>query len=166
MSTTKWYVLYTRSRFEKKVYNSLCEMGIDAYLPLYKTLRHWKDRKKWVEEPLFRSYCFVNVNTKQYQDVLSVPGVVRYVWFNGKPAIITEEEIRLIKIACNSSYKIEPVLTIDFKLGQKVIIIKGIFKNYVGEIIEFKGKNRILFKITNSPTSFVVQIPKNFLMEY
>jgi transcription antitermination factor NusG len=166
MSESKWHVIYTRYRFEKKVYNLLCEKGIEAYLPLYKTLRQWKDRKKWVLEPLFRSYCFVKVNQKNYSEVFKVPGVVKYVWFDGKPSIISEEEIKLISLACNSSYKIRPIQLDDLQVGQKVMITKGIFKNYIGEIVEFKGKYKVLFKITNLPTSMLIQIPKNYLKEY
>ena len=57
-----WYALYTFPRFEKKVYKRLVERGIEAYLPLQKKLRKWKDRKKWIEEPLIRSYIFVKIS--------------------------------------------------------------------------------------------------------
>jgi len=77
-----WHTLYVRSRFEKKVFTALTEKGIEAYLPLQKTLRQWKDRKKCVQEPLFRSYCFVRVTRQTYYECLTVPGVVKYVWFD------------------------------------------------------------------------------------
>ncbi len=161
-----WYVLYTRSRFEKKIYEELVKLGLEAYLPLYKTIRQWKDRKKLVLEPLFRSYCFVRIkNDKEYLAAIKVIGVVRYVRFNGKLAIVPDEEIELIKRACNSNYKIETVETINFEIGQRVRVIRGIFSGYEGEIVQLKGKNKVLFRISNVPVSMAIQIPKNYLQE-
>jgi len=157
-----WHTLYVRSRFEKKVFTALTENGLEAYLPLQKTLRQWKDRKKWVVEPLFRSYCFVRVNHKTYSKCLTIPGVVKYVWFDGKPAIISPEEIELIKAITNSSYSYSSYPT-PIEIGQKVKVIKGIFAGYQGEVIELKGKHKVLFRITELPVSLVVQIPKYYL---
>lgn len=162
----QWHVLYTRSRFEKKVYQELINLGIEAYLPLYKTIRQWKDRKKLVSEPLFRSYCFVHIDKEQFYVPLKIKGVVKYVWFDGKPAVIPDEEIKLIKIACNSSYKIDTIDRVDTKtllIGQKVKVIRGIFSGYEGEIVSINGKNRVMFRISNIPLSMIIQIPINFL---
>ena len=57
-----WFAVYTKSRNEKKVYERLIDEGYEAYLPLQKRLKQWSDRKKWVEEPLLRSYVFVKIN--------------------------------------------------------------------------------------------------------
>ncbi|HDO06779.1 MAG TPA: hypothetical protein ENG85_03760, partial [Bacteroidetes bacterium] len=69
-----WYALYVRSRTEKKVAVELEGADIDFYLPLEKRLRQWSDRKKWVEEPLFRSYIFVHITQKEYYKVLQTRG--------------------------------------------------------------------------------------------
>lgn len=158
----EWHTLYVRSRFEKKVFTALTEKGIEAYLPLQKTLRQWKDRKKWVQEPLFRSYCFVRVTPKTYHECLFISGVVKYVWFDGKPAIISPEEMDMIKAITSSSYSFNSYPT-PIEIGQKVKVTKGIFSGYEGEVIELKGKHKVLFRITELPVSLVVQIPKNYL---
>ncbi|MCX7863278.1 MAG: UpxY family transcription antiterminator [Bacteroidales bacterium] len=163
MSEKKWHVLYTRSRFEKKVYTLLIEKGIETYLPLQKTIRQWKDRKKMVEEPLFRSYCFVKVNAKDYQLPLTIEGVVKYVWFDGKPATIHEHEIEFLKKACNSKYKIDVVESQNFVVGQKVRVDRGMFTGYEGEIVKLNGKYNVLFKISHLPGSLLIHIPKHYL---
>ena len=86
-----WYVLYTKSRFEKSVSEKLGLLGIEVYCPILKRKKLWSDRWKLVEEPLFRSYCFVQLEDKDKDNVFNVPGVVRYVYHCGRPAIIREK---------------------------------------------------------------------------
>ena len=71
----KWFVIYTRSRFEKKIYQELLKINIESYLPLQKKLKQWSDRKKWVEEPLFRSYIFVKIDNLFYR--ISIYNITR-----------------------------------------------------------------------------------------
>ncbi|MGQ9846374.1 MAG: UpxY family transcription antiterminator [Bacteroidales bacterium] len=157
-----WLALYVRSRFEKKVSDSLTKEGIENYLPLQKTLRQWKDRKKWVYVPLFNSYVFVKPNPNTYYNCLKINGVVKFVWFDGKPAIIKDEEIALIKSICNSSYSYHSI-EFPIQIGQKVKIVRGTFRGYEGEVIQLNGKHKVLFRISNLPISMVVEIPKNYL---
>lgn len=157
-----WHALYVRSRFEKKVFASLTEEGLEVFLPLQKTLRQWKDRKKWVYEPLFRSYCFVKVTPKTYPISLTIPGVVKYIWFNGKPAIISEFEIEMIKSVCESNYKATVIETPVLK-GQTIKVNKGIFTGYEGEVLYLNGKHKVVFRVSNLPVSLVVQIPKHYV---
>ncbi len=162
MNESRWHVLYTRSQFEKKVHSMLQEQQIESFLPTYKTLRQWKDRKKWIEVPLYRSYCFVKVTPKTYPLPLTIKGVVRYVWFDGKPAIIDEQEIDLLKKISNNSTSVEIVETAIEK-GQKIRVIAGPFANHEGEVIEIKGKHRVVFRIHQLPYSPAIEIPKNYL---
>jgi transcription antitermination factor NusG len=78
-SARHWYVIYTRPRWEKKVYGLLLEKGVESYCPLNKVQKKWSDRLKWVEEPLFKSYVFVKVNGEEMPKVRLVDGVVNYV---------------------------------------------------------------------------------------
>lgn len=93
----KWYVLYTKSRNEKVVAQRLRILGIEVYCPLIKTKRQWSDRLKWVEEPLFRSLCFVRVTEQDRERVFQIPGVVRYLYWLRKPAIVRDNEIEQLK---------------------------------------------------------------------
>jgi hypothetical protein len=83
-----WYALYAKPRAEKKLRDRLEEKGVITYLPLQKQLRQWSDRKKWVEEPIFRGYIFVKASEKDFQSILSTPGTVNFVRFGGKPATV------------------------------------------------------------------------------
>lgn len=93
----KWYVIYTKSRSEKIVADKLTKAGVEVFCPFLKRKKLWSDRWKWVEEPLFRSYCFVRLEDWQREQVFTVPGVVRYVFHCGKPASIREKEMNLLK---------------------------------------------------------------------
>jgi len=94
----KWYVLYTKSRNEKIVAQRLRLLGIEVYCPLIKTKRKWSDRLKWVEEPLFRSICFVHIAELDRERVFQIPGVVRYLFWLGKPAVVRDDEIEQLKL--------------------------------------------------------------------
>ena len=97
----KWYVLYTKSRRENAVARKLEEPGIQSFCPSKRTKRKWSDRCKWIEAPLFTSYCFVRLAEENRDHVFNVPGVVQYVFWLGKPAIVRDEEIAQIKMWLN-----------------------------------------------------------------
>ncbi|MEM6684288.1 MAG: transcription termination/antitermination NusG family protein, partial [Bacteroidota bacterium] len=85
-----WYVLYVRSRCEKKVYESLKEISLESYLPQVKTIQQWSDRKKVVHKPLFPSYIFVNINSSlEFHKALSVNGACSYIRFGKEYANVT-----------------------------------------------------------------------------
>ncbi len=92
-----WYVLYTKSRQEKKVTEGLNLLGVNAYCPVVTTMKQWSDRKKKVEEPLIKSYVFVNLEESNRDIVFEVPGVVRYLFWLGKPAVVRAIEIEALK---------------------------------------------------------------------
>src|SRR5580693_7123569 len=93
----KWYVVYTKPRWEKKVYRLFEERRIEAYCPLNRVRKKWSDRVKWVEEPLFKSYVFVNVVEEELTEIRLVNGVVNFVYWLGKPAVVKEKEIEVIR---------------------------------------------------------------------
>ena len=98
-----WYAIYTKSRMEKKVSLRLEELGIEAYCPTTKRKKQWSDRKKWLEEVLFRSYVFVNIDLeKQSGLVRRTFGVVNFVYWLHKPAVIQDDEIHAIKCTIES----------------------------------------------------------------
>ena len=76
-----WHALYVRSRSEKKVLTQLEDLGMEAYLPLVIRVKQWSDRRKKVEEPLFKSYVFVRSSEKEHLTILGLYGVVRFVSF-------------------------------------------------------------------------------------
>ena len=92
-----WYVLYTKPRQERKVADSLNASGIEAYCPLVTVVKQWSDRKKKVQIPLINSYVFVNIDEHQRETVFKVSGIVRYLFWLGKPAVVRAIEIEALK---------------------------------------------------------------------
>lgn len=137
---TKWYALYTKSRWEKKVAEQLTKLNINSYCPLNKAIKQWSDRKKIIEEPLFTSYVFVNITAQQMTEVRKVLGVVNFVYWLGKPAVITQNEINTIQdfLSTHLNVKLEQ-LTVNVK--DKIKIIDGPFSEMEGQVISVKKKS-------------------------
>jgi transcription antitermination factor NusG len=93
----KWLVILTRPRWEKKVHSALVQKGIECYCPLNKVQRKWSDRIKVVEEPLFKSYVFVKIKDNDRTAVRMTDGVVNFVYGEGKPTILKEKQVQLIR---------------------------------------------------------------------
>ncbi len=142
-----WYAIRVKSRSEKKVYADLEEQNIEAYLPLQRKLRQWSDRKKWVETPLISGYVFVFISRKEYELVLRIYNVVSYIYFEGKAAIIREGDINLLKRMLGQTESEVEITLEPLKPGQMVKIISGPLMGVVGELIDFKGKNKVALRI-------------------
>jgi transcription antitermination factor NusG len=153
-----WYPVYTRARAEKKVYAWLTKHGIECYLPLKKVLRQWSDRKKWVNSPLFSSYVFVKIDMIEYTEVLNTPGVARFVWFEGRPVSIPEKQIILIQPLLEGDIDLESVEE-KFLQGDEVTIDYGPMKGITGELIDYRGKKRILIRINEIGKNLVIEVP-------
>ena len=138
----EWFVIYTKPQFEIKVEQTLQNIGIRAYCPVYKQIKQYSDRKKKVLKPLLRSYVLVNINDKDRDKVFSVPGVVRYLFWLGKPAIVREEEIELMKNNLSGIY--ENITVSDLKKGDAYNIKEGPLKGQVGKVVDlFKNKIKL-----------------------
>ena len=136
----KWYALYTRPRAEKQVYQRLVENQIETFLPLQKTYRMWSDRKKLVEKPLLSSYIFVKTKSKYFPDVFKVPGVVKFVTFEGHPASIPQNQIDNLRLLINSDEEIE-ISSEKFARGDNVEVVNGSLIGLTGELIRIGSKN-------------------------
>ena len=158
----KWYAVYTRPRFEKQVYQRLQEQGIEAYLPLIKTMRQWSDRKKMVEIPLFSSYVFVNITRSNYDRVLQTFGVVKYITFEGKAATIPCEQIDNLKIIVNSNEHVETAW-VSRKKGDKVVVTAGSLKGLRGELITDGGRKKVLVRIESIEHNLTVEVHSSLI---
>ena len=135
----KWLAVYTRPRWEKKVDQLLKEKGTESYCPLNKVKRKWSDRLKIVEEPLFKSYVFVKVGDKDRTDVRMTPGVINFVYWDGKPAVIKEKEIATIRKFLDEYQDVE-VMPIDVQVNQRVKINKGPLMDQEGKVLAVRHK--------------------------
>jgi transcription antitermination factor NusG len=142
----KWYALYTKPRWEKKVFKSLEQRGFEGYCPLNKVRRKWSDRMKTIEEPLFKSYVFVKVDIKEMSEVRYVDGVLNYVYWNGKPAVVKEEEIIEIKKFL-SEYDDVTVSSIEIKAADEVMLNTGVMMGATGRVLRVLGNNTVEVRI-------------------
>ena len=142
-----WFAVYTNPRAEKKAFAEIVSKGIQAYLPLQRTLKQWSDRKKWVEEPLFRSYLFVYVSRKEYFEVLSASGVARYVTFEGKAVPVPQRQIDAIRYFLSEETPEPPSPGTEFIPGQPVEIARGPLHGLTGELISIQGRQKVRIQI-------------------
>lgn len=158
----KWYAIYVKSRNEKKVFKTLDDIGIESFLPLITRMKQWSDRKKKVEEPLFRSYIFVNIPLSDYYKVLNVNGVVKFICFERKPVEVPENQIVAIQkyIADTDLHDVD-YENIDFKEGELVRIKSGQLKDLVGRFVKINGKHRVVIDIEAVGQSLPINISRS-----
>lgn len=156
----RWFVLYTKPNFEKIIDKNLKELGLKSYLPLQKELRQWKDRKVWIETPLFRSYIFIKTNLKKKDKAFKVNGILNYVRFNSQLAIIREEEIERIKQLSLYDGKVK----IEFEnpeIGKKVQICEGTLKGLIGFLTGVNDNKKVRVYIDSLNCFAVVSLDIN-----
>jgi transcription antitermination factor NusG len=140
----KWYAVYTNSRCEKKVADLLIKQGIETYCPLNKVQKQWSDRKKIIYEPLFTSYVFVNIFKAEQTPVRQTHGILNFVYWLNKPAVIRNEEIKSIKLFLNE-YNCIKLEKISVNKNDLVRIVSGPFMDMEGKVVNVKNKTvRIL----------------------
>lgn len=156
-----WYAIYVKSRAEKKVAAELEAEDLGFYLPLERRLKQWSDRKKWVEEPLFRSYIFVHIEAKDYYRAL-VRGTVKYVSFEGKAVPVPPQQIEAIKVYLNEK---EPLHEADedWETGKEVEVIAGKLIGLRGMLLEARGKTHVKVEIEVVGSAIILQISKSKL---
>jgi transcription antitermination factor NusG len=135
----RWYALYTKPRWEKKVAELLGSKQIENYCPLQKTERAWSDRKKIILEPLFKSYVLVRLAPKAHIPVLQTDGVLSFVTFQGKPAVIRDEEVETVKQFLKD-YEHVQVERIDLNVNDEVTILTGPLMEQKGMVQEINSK--------------------------
>jgi len=135
-----WYVLYTKPRNEKKAALDLEKMGVTVYCPLVTEIHHWSDRKKKVEVPLIKSYIFVQIEEKNREIVFQAPGIVRYIFWLHKPAIVREQDIDTLKEWLSG--EITEAHVERLQQGDRMLIPSGPLQGKEG-VVEQINKNRI-----------------------
>ena len=153
-----WNVLYTKSKTEKKVFERLSNLGIDAYCPCQRTLKKWSDRKKWVNEPVFKSYIFVKSPDSESQklQILNTPGVVRFLYWLGQPAQVRQVEIDEIRSFLGEHQSVESV---SFDVGLKLNVKQGVLEGSEGVVV-YQTKNEVVLRVDKLRMSLVARLPK------
>ena len=130
----KWFVLYTRPKQELKVAKQLTNMGITNYCPTIKLVKNYVDRKKKVKKPLLTSYLMVYVQENERGIVFSCSGIVRYLFFLGRPAVVQASEIDLMKHHLNGVYNDINVAALS--VGESHTIKEGLFSGISGKVVQ------------------------------
>lgn len=155
-----WKVLYTGSRQEKKLAHALKAKGIEVYLPLYKRLSQWSDRKKWVEWPLFSGYLFIRPNELQRDLALQEKAAIAYLRFNGKDAEVTEHEVETIERMIQSGYSIEGFGDPnEFERGDRLMVMDGPLKGQEVEVIRRNKEEIFLVSFEGIAQSIKINLP-------
>ena len=152
----RWYAAYTWARHEKHVACQFQERSIQHYLPLYKTVHRWKNGRVQLELPLFPSYIFVRISLRERIRPLQVPGVVRLVGFNGRPAPLPDSEIQALLDLSSQGLKAEPYPYLT--VGKRVRIHAGPLQGLEGVLVRKKSSFRVVVSVDLIMRSVVVDV--------
>ena len=150
----KWFVVYTRPQQELKVAEELTAMGINNYCPTTTLIKQYSDRKKKIIKPLLHSCLLVQLEDIQRKSVFSCPGIVRYLFFLGKPAVVRESEINLMQDHLSGVYKDVNVATLS--LGESHIITEGPFSGVCGKIVQ-TNKTKVKLELASLGLSITLK---------
>jgi transcription antitermination factor NusG len=151
-----WYAAYTRSHHEKSVAEHLETRAVQHFLPLYETVRNWKDRRKQMELPLFPGYIFVRIPLQERLRVLVVPGVVRLVGFDNRPAALPDDEIEMLRGVMGRGLRSEPHPYL--MVGRRVRIARGALAGMEGVLVRKKGRVRLVLSIDLIRQSAMIEV--------
>ena len=154
-----WYAIYTRPRFERKVFEDLETKQIKALLPVRAVNKVWSDRVKRVIEPLFPSYVFTYSNCKERYRSLESPGVVRMVAFCGQPIRIPDEQIDAIATLMRLGYNPEPCQYL--RAGDRVEVTSGPLTGILGYYLQDRGKTRIVVTVDAIQQAMAVEVERD-----
>jgi transcription antitermination factor NusG len=152
----RWFAVYTSPRHEKRVALQMEAHEMHCFLPLYKSVRRWKDRRKQLDLPLFPGYVFVRTTLRDRLQVLRLPGVVQLVSFNGKPAALPEAEIEALcqGLARNLCVEPHPLL----RVGRRVRVHSGPMAGLEGILVRKKDNLRVVLTIELIQRSVAMEV--------
>ena len=155
--TPYWYALYTRSRCEKVVEEGLGRKGIKTFLPIRKITRRWSDRKKIIEDPLFKGYVFVQIPWKARWEVLNTVGTVRFIGpKHSHPTVVPEKDLLIIQRFIEEKLQIDPFPYL--REGERVYIRSGPFKGAEGFIVRKNRNCRLVISLDLLMQSISIEI--------
>jgi transcription antitermination factor NusG len=155
-SEQSWYALYTCPRHEKRLAEQIEQRSIECFLPLYRSVRRWKDRQKELELALFPGYVFVRMELKDRLRVLQLPSAVRLISFNGQPATLPEEEIENLRERLSYSGNVAPHPYLC--AGRRVRVHSGPMQGLEGIVVRKKDSCRVVFSIDLIMRSVAVEV--------
>jgi len=161
-----WYVLYVKSRCEKRVNDLLQQYNLKSYLPLISKVKQWSDRKKVVQVPLFSSYVFVySENQNEFTKALSIDGACCYIRFGKEYARVREQEIKNIKLFLNIDLnEIETCTTLP-SVGEIIKIEHGPLAGLECRVAQIKNKKKVVVHINSINTNITATVPADYFSQ-
>ena len=156
-----WYAAYTNANHEKRVTQQLEQRSIEHLLPLYESVRRWKDRRVRLQMPLFPGYVFVRLALRDRLQLLQIPGVVQLVSFNGHPAPLPDEDIQAIQNCLGGGHRVEPHPYLQ--AGRRARVMNGPLQGLEGTILRRKNKTRFVLSFELIMRSVAVEIDETDL---
>ena len=152
----RWYAVYTKARHEKRVAEQLIQKSVETLLPVYESIRWWRNGRHRVQFPLFPGYAFVRIVLTDRLEVIKVPGVVRLVGFDGKPVPLLDEEIEALRrgLAAGIGASPHPYLTI----GRRVRVVSGPLQGMRGILVRRKGQFRVVVSLDLIMRSMIADV--------
>ena len=157
---SRWYVTYTKANHEKRVSAHLEESGIDHFLPVYASLRRWKDRRVLLEKPLFPGYVFVRMALRDRFQVLRIPGASCLVGFGGMPAALPVGEIETLRTSLIKRVQPHPYLAV----GRRVTLRSGPLAGLTGILVRRKAGARFVVSVDLIRRSVAIELDEADLM--
>jgi transcription antitermination factor NusG len=155
---SNWYALAVKPQHEKSAERALAFQGLEGFLPCYRSRRHWTDRVKEIELPLFPGYLFCRIGLEERLKVLTSPGVVAIVSFGGRPAPVSPEEISALRRLAGSNTRLQPWPYL--KAGQRVRIERGPLGGLEGILVRSKDFWRVVVSVDLLRRSVAVEIDR------
>ena len=152
----RWYAVSVRPRYEKLVTHHLRHRGLNCFLPLYRSVRRWRDRRKELDMALFPGYVFVNLNARDRLGVLRAPGVLRFVTFQGQPATVPESEIRALESSLSAGLRLQPHPYL--RQGKKVRVKSGPLMDAEGIMVRRKEGFRLVLSVDLVMRSVMLEV--------
>lgn len=152
----RWYAVQTCANHEKRVETQLRQRTVEAYLPLYGSVRRWGDRRVRLELPLFPGYVFVHLALQDRLRVLQTPSVVRLVGFSGQPAALRDEEMEALRQGLTHQVRMEPYPYL--KVGRRVRVRTGPLAGLDGILVRKKNGSRFVISLGLIMRSVAVEI--------
>jgi len=156
MSNPRWFAVATQPRHEKVVNQQLQSGAVEAFLPLIRTVSRWKDRRAMIDRPIFPGYVFTRIDLQERSKLYKIPGIVRIVSFNGKPAPIDDWEIEGVRL-CLTRGK-SPAPHPFPAMGDRVRVVSGALEGLKGVVIRNKNHCRIIVSVHLIHQSVSVEI--------
>lgn len=161
--TRHWRVFYARPNAERRAADRLEAYGITTLVPVRRVEKMWSDRRKWMDEPLFRGYVFAHVDERERLHVLEDEAIVRCLRFDGQFSELSELEIRTLRLLASTPERLETTVLSRFPLGQPVIVSAGPLAGLRGRVVQHRRAPTLIVELHSIRQAVRVHVRADWL---